>query len=186
VSRLPGVRLVVVGSGPAEAAIRRAIPDAVYLGQRGGEDLATIYASLDVFVHSGSHDTFGQTLQEASASGLPVIAPAAGGPLDLVKDGLTGFLVRPDSAAALADAVATLAADPVLRAAQGLAGRDLVVGKSWPVLCDELLGHYEEVLADAKRARDGRTAKLQTHAPQLESGVTNQENEETRREEVAA
>jgi phosphatidylinositol alpha 1,6-mannosyltransferase len=186
VSRLPGVRLVIVGSGPAEAAIRRAVPDAVYLGQRGGEDLATIYASLDVFVHSGSHDTFGQTIQEASASALPVIAPAAGGPLDLVKDGQTGFLVRPDSGAALAEAVATLAADPVLRAAQGLAGRELVIGKSWPVLCDELLGHYAEVLADAKRARDGRTAHLQTQAPHLESGVTNQENEETHREEVAA
>ena len=90
---LPGVRLVIVGGGPAEAAIRRAVPSATYLGQRGGENLARIYASLDVFVHSGPHDTFGQTLQEAAASGLPVVAPAAGGPLDLVRDGVTGFLV---------------------------------------------------------------------------------------------
>jgi phosphatidylinositol alpha 1,6-mannosyltransferase len=149
VAVLPGVRLVIVGSGPAEAAVRRALPTATFLGQRGGDDLAAIYASLDVFVHSGPHDTFGQTLQEAAASGLPVIAPAAGGPIDLVRDGVTGFLVTPGDPAALAAAVAWLAADPQLRAAQGRAGRQMVLGRSWPALCDELIGHYEAVLATA-------------------------------------
>jgi phosphatidylinositol alpha 1,6-mannosyltransferase len=143
---LPGVRLVIVGTGPAEAAIRRAVPTALFLGQHVGEELARIYASLDVFVHAGPHDTFGQTLQEAAASGLPVVAPAAGGPLDLVRDGTTGFLVAPGSAAALAGAVARLAADPVLRAAQGKAGRQMVLGRTWPVMCDELIGHYADVL----------------------------------------
>jgi phosphatidylinositol alpha 1,6-mannosyltransferase len=146
VGALPGVRLVIVGTGPAEAAIRRAVPTALFLGQHTGEELARIYASLDVFVHAGPHDTFGQTLQEAAASGLPVVAPAAGGPLDLVRDGTTGFLVAPGSAAALADAVATLDANPELRAAQGTAGRQMVLGRTWPVMCDELIGHYADVL----------------------------------------
>jgi phosphatidylinositol alpha 1,6-mannosyltransferase len=75
-----------------------------------------------------------------------VVAPAAGGPLDLVRDGTTGFLVTPGSAAALADAVATLASNPTLRAAQGVAGRQMVLGRTWPVMCDELLGHYADVL----------------------------------------
>ncbi|MGB6454822.1 MAG: glycosyltransferase family 1 protein [Streptosporangiaceae bacterium] len=153
VANLPGVRLVLVGGGPAEAAIRRAVPSAVLLGQRGGEKLARIYASLDVFVHAGPHDTFGQTLQEAAASGLPVVAPAAGGPLDLVRDGVTGFLVRPNDAGALADAVGLLAADPAMRAAQGAAGRKLVLGRTWPALCDELIGHYAAVVG-ASRAAD--------------------------------
>ena len=152
VATLPGVRLVIVGSGPAEIAIRRALPSAIFLGQRGGEHLARIYASLDVFVHAGPHDTFGQTLQEAAASGLPVVAPAAGGPLDLVRDGVTGFLVRPGDAAALAAAVARLSADPALRMAQGLAGRHMVLGRSWPVMCDELISHYVDVLVAADGA----------------------------------
>ena len=152
VATLPGVRLVIVGSGPAEMAIRRALPSAIFLGQRGGEHLARIYASLDVFVHAGPHDTFGQTLQEAAASGLPVVAPAAGGPLDLVRDGVTGFLVRPGDAAALAAAVARLSADPALRMAQGLAGRHMVLGRSWPVMCDELISHYVDVLVAADGA----------------------------------
>jgi phosphatidylinositol alpha 1,6-mannosyltransferase len=158
VATLPGVRLVIVGSGPAEAVVRRALPSAVFLGQRSGEDLARIYASLDVFVHAGPHDTFGQTLQEASASGLPVVAPAAGGPLDLVRDGITGFLVPPGDAAALASAVAKLAADPQLVAAQGAAGRQMVLSRSWPVLCDELIGHYVDVLESYGLAAAERTA----------------------------
>jgi phosphatidylinositol alpha 1,6-mannosyltransferase len=150
---LPGVRLVIVGSGPAEAAVRRAVPSALFLGQRGGDQLARLYASFDVFVHSGPHDTFGQTLQEAAASGLPVVAPAAGGPLDLVRDGTTGFLVSPGSGPALASAVARLAADPALRAAQGRAGRQMVLHRSWPLLCDELIGHYADVLESAGSAQ---------------------------------
>jgi len=146
VATLPGVRLVVVGSGPADAAARRAMPAAVFLGQRQGEELARIYASLDVFVHSGPHETFGQTLQEAAASGLPVVAPAAGGPIDLVGDGVTGFLVPPRDPSALADAVARLAADPGLRARQGRAARQRVLGRTWTALGDELIGHYEAVL----------------------------------------
>jgi phosphatidylinositol alpha 1,6-mannosyltransferase len=146
VAEMPGVRLVVVGAGPAEAAIRRALPNAVFLGEKGGEELARIYASLDVFVHAGPHETFGQTLQEAAASGLPVVAPAAGGPLDLVQDGVTGFLVAPGDPAALAAAVARLGASPGLRAAQGAAGRHAVLTRSWAALCDELIGHYRAVL----------------------------------------
>jgi phosphatidylinositol alpha 1,6-mannosyltransferase len=146
IATLPGVRLVIVGGGPAEASARRALPSALFLGQLAGEHLARIFASLDVFVHSGPHDTFGNTLQEAAASGLPVIAPAAGGPLDLVLDGVTGFLVRPCDPAALAGPVARLAADPALRAAQGRAGRQMMLGRSWPALCDDLIGHYADVL----------------------------------------
>jgi phosphatidylinositol alpha 1,6-mannosyltransferase len=153
VSKLPGVRLVIVGSGPAEAAARRALPEALFLGQRGGEDLATIYASLDVFVHAGPHDTFGQTLQEAAASGLPVVAPAAGGPIDLVSDGVTGLLVPPNDADALAGAVARLAAEPELRAAQGRAGRRVMLGRTWSDLCDQLLDHYQQVVATSETIR---------------------------------
>ncbi len=154
VSALPGVRLVVVGSGPAEAAARRAMPGALFLGQRQGEELAQIYASLDVFVHSGPHETFGQTLQEAAASGLPVVAPAAGGPIDLVRDGVTGFLVPPCDPGALAGAVARLAAGPGLRASQGRAARQRVLGRTWTVLGDELIGHYEAIL------RSGSTVQV--------------------------
>ena len=153
ITALNGVRLVIVGAGPAEAMLRQHIPDAVFLGERRGEDLAAVYASLDVFVHSGPYETFGQTLQEAAASGLPVVAPAAGGPLDLVADGVTGYLVPPSDPDAFTTAVARLAADPAARAAFGAAGRRKVLGRSWPALTEELLGHYSQVLGTRKHAR---------------------------------
>jgi len=146
VAELPGVRLVIVGAGPGEAALRLQIPGAAFLGERRGEELAVLYASMDVFVHSGPYETFGQTLQEAAASGLPVIAPAAGGPLDLVDDGITGYLVPRGQPDAFTAAVARLAADPVSRAKFGVAGRRKVLGRTWSALTDELLGHYAAVL----------------------------------------
>lgn len=145
-AQLPGVKLVIVGGGPARDDLRRALPGAIFLGQRQGEDLAAIYASLDIFVHSGPHETFGQTLQEAAASGLPVVAPAAGGPLDLVRDGETGYLVTPGDGGALAAAVARLAADPELRAAQGAAGLAAVAGRNWRALGEQLIGHYSALI----------------------------------------
>ena len=149
----PGTRLIIVGGGPAEERLRRAMPGAVFLGQHRGEQLARIFASLDVFVHSGCHETFGQTIQEAAASGLPVVAPAVGGPIDLVDDGITGYLVPPGDAAALARAAARLVADPRARAAQGRAARQRVLARSWAAVGDALLGHYDAVLAGSQ-ARD--------------------------------
>jgi phosphatidylinositol alpha 1,6-mannosyltransferase len=143
---LPGVRVVVVGTGPARSRLERLLPRAVFLGQRHGEQLARIYASLDVFVHTGPHETFGQTVQEALASGVPVVAPAAGGPLDLVQPGRTGVFVPPGDAAAVAKAVAALAAEPARRRAYAAAARESVAGRTWAAVGDELIGHYQAVL----------------------------------------
>jgi phosphatidylinositol alpha 1,6-mannosyltransferase len=149
VARLPGVRLAVTGGGPMEEDLRRALPSAVFLGERHGADLARIYASLDIFVHTGPFETFGQTIQEAAASGLPVVAPAAGGPVDLVDEGVTGFLVPPGDGGALAAAVWRLADDPPMRAAMSEAARRRVLTRSWSALTDELIGHYAAVMGVA-------------------------------------
>lgn len=147
VCRLPGVRLVVVGDGPAGAALRRALPGAVFLGTRRGAQLARVFASLDVFAHTGPYETFGQAVQEAMASGVAVVAPAAGGPLDLIESGRTGELVAPGDAEALTGAVAALVADPARRAAYGAAARAAVLGRSWGAVGDDLIAHYRAVSA---------------------------------------
>jgi phosphatidylinositol alpha 1,6-mannosyltransferase len=144
---LEGVRVVVVGDGPSQAQLTEALPGAVFLGRRTGDDLARLFASLDVFVHTGPFETFCQTVQEAMASGVPVVAPAAGGPLDLVAHGRTGLLVPPRDAAAVRDAVRSLVADPGRRAAYGAAGRAMVEGRTWAAVGDQLIGHYTDVLA---------------------------------------
>ncbi len=151
VANLPGVRLVVVGAGPALEEVRRVAPGAAYLGMLRGDALARAVASLDVFVHTGAHETFCQAAQEALASGVPVVAPAAGGLLDLVTPGRTGILYQPeeteDAAQALRSAVLDLAGDPALRQDLAAAARLSVLGRGWERILDELVDvHYRAVL----------------------------------------
>jgi phosphatidylinositol alpha 1,6-mannosyltransferase len=151
IARLPGVRLVVVGDGPAMDEVREQAPSAAFLGMQGGLDLARAIASLDVFVHTGAHETFCQAAQEALASGVPVVAPAAGGLLDLVDPGRTGLLYPPvesDVAVqAFQDAVLRLAHDEPLRQEMATAARMSVQERSWERILDELIEvHYRAVL----------------------------------------
>ncbi|WP_314146935.1 glycosyltransferase family 1 protein [uncultured Leifsonia sp.] len=148
---LPGLSVAIVGDGPARAAVERELRGmhVTWLGRLGGAELGTAYAALDVFVHTGSEETFGQTVQEAHASGLPVVAPRAGGPVDLVEHGVDGLLYPPADDRALRAAVAMLAQDAPLRMRMGEAGRRAVLGRSWDAICGELIGHYERVVLDA-------------------------------------
>jgi phosphatidylinositol alpha 1,6-mannosyltransferase len=152
---MPGVRLVIGGDGPARKAVGRSLGDAAtFLGELDGDPLADTFAALDVFVHTGTEETFGQTIQEALASGVPVVAPACGGPLDLVRPGDNGLLYPPGDEAALRAAVAGLAADPATRTRLGLAARAGVDGRTWEALGDQLVGHYRRAIA-------GRAARPQ-------------------------
>lgn len=88
---LPGTK-VVVGDGPARAALQRDFPDAMFLGALHGEALAAAYAAADVFVFPSRTDTFGLVLLEALASGVPVAAYPVTGPLDVIGDAPVGIL----------------------------------------------------------------------------------------------
>lgn len=116
---LPGLRLVVAGEGLSEPALRAALPSAGFLGHLGEDRLGAVMASLDLFVHTGEFETFGQTLQEAHASGVPVVAPRRGGPVDLVEHGVDGLLYAPGDRADLRACVERLVADPDAAAALG-------------------------------------------------------------------
>lgn len=141
---LPGVRLVVVGDGPSRAHLEQALPDAVFLGHLSGTALAEAVAGFDVFVHPGESETFGQTIQEAKASGVPVVATGIGGPVDLVRSSVDGWLYRPGDLADLRARVADLVGDASKRRAFGEAALASVAGRSWAALGRDLEGHYAE------------------------------------------
>jgi len=151
---LRGVRFLVVGDGPDRPRLESAFAHdpVTFTGQLRGSELADAFAALDVFVHFGTEETFGQTIQEAQATGLPVVAPAIGGPLHLIDDGATGLLIDPAEKRGFRRAAERLVADGALRARLGEAGRRGVLGRSWEANNRQLLDHYRAVI-DAARIR---------------------------------
>ena len=146
---LTGVRVAIVGDGSSVPLVKKELAGipVTWLGKLGGEELATAYAAFDVFAHTGTEETFGQTLQEAHAAGLPVVAPRAGGPIDLITHGTNGFLFEPDNEDELRAYIEALSLDPEQRARMGEAGRRTVLSKSWSGICAELVGHYNDAIA---------------------------------------
>lgn len=148
---LPNTRIAIVGSGPSQTELETFLPGAVFLGHQGGEDLATAYASADLFVTPGELETFGQTIQEAMASGLPVIAPARGGPLDLINPSRTGWLYSPGDLASLRRHARDLLGDERKRQAFGTRARQSVEHRTWDYMCGQLLDYYREAIETAPR-----------------------------------
>lgn len=151
---IPGIKLAIVGDGPSLGSSKRAMQGmpVTWLGKLTGGELAAAYASFDVFLHTGTEETFGQTIQEAHAAGLPVVAPRAGGPIDLVEHGVDGYLFDGNSDDQMRAYVEALVLDPALRARMGEAGRRAVLGKSWESLCGELVEYYEAAIASRQLA----------------------------------
>ncbi|WP_232677779.1 glycosyltransferase family 1 protein [Nocardioides sp. R-C-SC26] len=152
----PRYALVVVGGGPEEQRLRTVLPGATFTGVLHGADLGAVYASLDVFVHTGRHETYCQSAQEALASGVPVVAPRSGGPIDVVDDGMTGHLYAPGDAVEMVALVRGLADDEERRRTMGVVAREVVTGRSWSQVNDALVAHYREVIAE----RGGRQPSL--------------------------
>lgn len=137
------IRLVIVGDGVERDKLRSRLPSAVFTGALYGRQLAAAYASMDVFVHPGEHETFCQAVQEALASGLPVVAPDAGGPRDLVAPFRTGLLIPAERFESLLNESVDHLLSERLRYSQE--ARHSVLGRTWPVVCDRLLDHYDAV-----------------------------------------
>ena len=142
-ARRTDVQLVIVGAGIEKDRLRSALPSAIFTGALYGPQLATAYASMDVFVHPGEHETFCQAVQEALASGVPVVAPDAGGPRDLVVPFRTGLLNAPEQfESLLSESVDHLLAQ---RPRYSEAARRSVIGRTWPAICARLVEHYDAV-----------------------------------------
>ena len=90
--RYPGATKIIVGDGPYLAELKHRYPDIIFAGARKGTDLARYYAQADVFVFPSRSDTFGVVIIESLASGTPIAAYPVPGPVDIIEQGITGFL----------------------------------------------------------------------------------------------
>jgi phosphatidylinositol alpha-1,6-mannosyltransferase len=154
--RVPGASLVIVGGGPDEDRLRSraaGLGDAVvFTGQVAEDDLPRYYALGDVFAMpcrtrlAGLEvEGWGNVFIEAAACGRPVVVGDSGGARESLVDGETGTLVDGRRTGAVADAVATLLADPARAAAMGAAGRARVLrDHTWPQIASKLAAWLTE------------------------------------------
>ncbi|MEI5672093.1 MULTISPECIES: glycosyltransferase [unclassified Nocardioides] len=147
VRRLPelnavaGIRPVVIGAGPQRDWLRSRMPQAKLTGALETGDLTVALATLDVLVHPGTEETCCHALREAAASGVPVVAPRAGGARDVVRPLETGLLYDPEDPHGLVRAVRAVTADRQ-RALLGARARELAT-RDWRQAVDELVErHY--------------------------------------------
>jgi len=153
------LRFCVVGGGPDEQAVRTAIHDYgvgdrfTLLGER--EEAWTLLAGFDLFVLSSRTEGLPNALMEAMMAGLPCVCTDVGGCGELVAHGLTGYLVDPGDARALADRIVELAADTALRSTMGGAGRKRITER---YSVERLVSEVEQVLLRLLKAA-GSTAR---------------------------
>lgn len=131
----------------------------VFVGRRGRQQLRYLYSAADVFVTTPWYEPFGITAVEAMACAVPVIGSAVGGLQTTIVDGLTGYLVEPDNAEALAARLALIARDPGARNILGEAGRQRANRLfTWSSVCRRLGEVYERALSSPRRAAAPLTA----------------------------
>ena len=139
-------KVVIIGEGPDRDLAERELPHAIFTGFLDGEDLATAYASSDIFVFPSDSESFGNVTLEAMASGLPCVCADATGSRSLVVAGQTGFLALADDAPGFAGHITDLALDSELRHRMGQAARARSLTFSWDETLARMLGYYRALL----------------------------------------
>jgi len=152
-------RWVIVGDGPFRRALETRVAHnglrgrTTMTGRLDDEALHAWYEAATAFVHPTQYEGSSIVTLEAMSHRRPVVATTAGGLPDKVRDGVTGWLVPPGDAPALASALRTALGAPAALAAMGAAGRELVEAEfSWDRSAGRMLAVFEELVTEAGRA----------------------------------
>ncbi len=140
-------KLAFAGEGPMRDGLAQQLPDSHFTGMITGKRLSQWYASADLFVFPSTTETFGLVVQEAFASGLPVVSVRRGGVKSLIRPGQNGLLAAPNDPADLAAKVQYLLERPQLRSQMGKRARQLVLTYSWKNVYSRLLQNYHTLLS---------------------------------------
>ncbi len=145
ITQISGVRLALVGSGPAEGYLKERFKGTatVFTGYMSGKELAEAYASADVFVFPSDTETLGFVAMEAMASGIPVVGARAGGIPDVIKHGQNGFMFTPGNLGDLSEKAQTLLFNAELRKRLGRQARKDMEKWSWRASTEKLIDYYQ-------------------------------------------
>lgn len=141
---LPRARLVIVGDGPDKERLQREIPEAEFKGFMTGEKLFEEFASADVFVFPSITETYGNVVQEAMASGLPVVLDSLGPSSELVRNGIDGMHYT--SKEEMFDRIRYLLDHEELRERMSFNAREAMERRTWEAVFDSVYEGYEEAV----------------------------------------
>ncbi|MFL6785737.1 MAG: glycosyltransferase family 4 protein [Sphingomicrobium sp.] len=144
-------RVLVIGEGPARPWFEEQLPDAIFLGQQTGDDLARAFASADLFLNPSMTEAFGNVTLEAMACALPVVAAESTGATNLVRYGVTGILVDGTDPDEFAEALAGYARDPELRRRHGEAGLEIAKTMDWDTINSAVIRAYKHAIVKRQR-----------------------------------
>lgn len=147
-------RVLVIGEGPARPWLEKELPQAIFVGQLTGADLARAVASSDLLLNPSITEAFGNVTLETMACALPVLAAEATGATNLVRTGITGTLVDGGSAEEFAEALAAYARDPELRRHHGQGGLEVAKTMDWDSINAAVIRAYKHAIV--KRGRLAR------------------------------
>jgi len=136
-------RFLIVGDGFERRYLARRLKRAEFTGFLDGEDLASAYASMDLFVYPSCTDTYGTAVQEAMACGVPAVVRDQGGPQYLVESGISGLIARSD--AHFIRGVVDLMAHPNKLPAMRTSAREAACRTSWTRVCQDVWNVYDTV-----------------------------------------
>lgn len=134
----PGAKLVIVGDGPSRSALQKIYPQPIFTGMRTGTDLATHYASGDLFLFPSMTETYGNVTLEALASGLPVIAYDLAAAAELIQPGINGHVVPAGDSRAFTSACCTLAGQRIKLMQMREHARQSVEAHRWEAIQERL------------------------------------------------
>jgi sulfoquinovosyltransferase len=170
----PTARLAIVGSGPSQDELKSVFASysgrVKFTGPLFGDDLSAAYASADMFVMPSDSETLGFVVLEALASGIPSVGVAAGGLVDIIKDGEFGHLVENnDDMVEFSRQVGKLIEDPVGRLAMGAKACDWTQGFNWEAATNKLRNRQYRAAIALHRSRDERGV----HVKDIEEAIMN-------------
>ncbi|GKT59749.1 glycosyltransferase family 4 [Colletotrichum tofieldiae] len=125
----------------------------IFAGFKTGEDLATAYASGDIFLHCSVTETFGLVVLESMASGVPVVARDEGGPSDIIDNGRCGYLVPPDDLDSFVDKVMYLAKDRDCRTKMAIQARNMACEATWEKINNQVAWRMADTIEEREREK---------------------------------
>jgi glycosyltransferase involved in cell wall biosynthesis len=144
-------RVLVIGEGPARPWFEEQLPEAIFLGQETGTELARALASADLLLNPSITEAFGNVTLEAMACALPVLAAEATGATNLVLPGVNGMLVDGTEPDEFADALAAYARDPEMRRRHGEAGLAAAKTMDWDTINSSVIRAYRHAIVKRDR-----------------------------------